>query len=149
VQLPLQSCRVHRKWRLFRSGNLNAAKVAPATWSLSLELLSSCRRGCRAGRISSSIGQPHSSSRRCEVSPAPSCATHSVTWVPKPAETQHSICSDVSDTNVDRHLLSNNHILMHTMCYHPITCHIFRLLVPNQLSWNLVWEHYWKLFIKY
>lgn len=96
AQLPLQSCSVHRKWRLFRSGNLKAWKVVPATCSLSVELLSSCGRGCSAGRISSSIGQPHSSSRRCDVSPAPSCAKQSVTCVPNPAETQHSVCSDVS-----------------------------------------------------
>ena len=89
VQLPLQSCSVQRKWRLFRSGNLKAAKVAPNTCNLSLEPLPSCGIGCMAGKMSSSIGHPHSSSRRCEVSPVPSCATQSVTWVPNPAETHN------------------------------------------------------------
>jgi hypothetical protein len=93
LQLPLHSCSVQRRCRLFRSGNLKAANVTPSTCGLSLEPPPSCDIDCMAGRISSSIGQPHSSSRRCEVSPAPSCATQSVTRVPNPAET-HNIQSE-------------------------------------------------------
>ena len=92
VQLPPHSCSVQRKWRLFRSGNLKAEKVAPSTCRPSLEPLPSCDNGRMAGKMSSSIGQPHSSIRRCEVSPVPSCATQSVTRIPNPAET-HDIQS--------------------------------------------------------